>query len=225
MVKDGIADMGLATPGYTAGRFPLITAAGAPAALQDVAGRQPGRQSRLRQVLQGGVQGREGAWIWVHPPGQFDMAKKQVKVVEDLNGLKIRPLHHAHQHGEDPRRDPLSIPPTPTPPSSGERWTGPCLRGRRSRPSSSPKCCRHVSSGLYVSPLFTLMNQKVRQPSPDLRKVIDDLRNWGAEFTGGSRTNELGGSRRPEGRRDDLHRAARSASAGRPPSSPSRRSG
>ena len=44
----------------------------------------------------------------------------------------------------------------------------------------------HVASGLYVAPLFTLMNQKKYDSlPPDLRKVIDDLSGaWGAEFNG-----------------------------------------
>ena len=44
----------------------------------------------------------------------------------------------------------------------------------------------HVASGLYVAPLFTLMNQKKYDSLPaDLRKIIDDHSgSWGAEFTG-----------------------------------------
>ena len=44
----------------------------------------------------------------------------------------------------------------------------------------------HVASGLYVAPLFTLMNlRKYESLPPDLRKVIDDLSgSWAAEFNG-----------------------------------------
>ena len=44
----------------------------------------------------------------------------------------------------------------------------------------------HVEVGLYVAPLFTMMNQKKYDSlPPDLKKVIDDLSgSWAAEFNG-----------------------------------------
>ena len=46
MVMNGIADMGFATPGYTPGRFPLISVAELPLLFKSSQGRQPGRAGR-----------------------------------------------------------------------------------------------------------------------------------------------------------------------------------
>ena len=53
-----------------------------------------------------------------------------------------------------------------------------------SPPSTSPRCSAIMrSSNSFVAPLFTLMNQKRYDSSPDLRKVIDDLSGaWGSRL-------------------------------------------
>jgi hypothetical protein len=67
MVKDGVADLGFTTPGYTPERFPLHGDRAA-AAVQVLPRRQPGRHVDLRPVLQARVQGREGPVVLGAPP-------------------------------------------------------------------------------------------------------------------------------------------------------------
>jgi TRAP-type C4-dicarboxylate transport system substrate-binding protein len=128
-------------------------------------------------------------WFWVHPPGHFHLAKKQVKVVEDLNGLKIRaatPMLTTMV--KTLGAVPVSIP-APDTYTALERGTvdGTIFPWEAISSFKIAEVLKwHVSSGLYVAPLFTLMNQKKYDSlPPDLRKVIDDLSgNWGAEFNG-----------------------------------------
>jgi len=128
-------------------------------------------------------------WIWVYPPGHFHLAKKQVRVVEDLAGLKIRaatPMltNMVKALGAIP----VSIPAPDTYTAldrstvDGTIFPWEAIQGFK----LAEVLKHHAAVSLYVSPLFTLMNQK-RYDSlpPDLRKVIDDLSGaWGAEFTG-----------------------------------------
>ncbi len=105
MVVNGIADMGFATPGYTPGRFPLISVTELPLLFKSSKGGSLAVQSLVDKYFRAEFKDVKLLWIWVHGPGQFHLAKKQVKVVEDLAGLKIRAATpDAHQHGQDPRR-------------------------------------------------------------------------------------------------------------------------
>ena len=190
MVKDGIADLAFTSPGYTPGRFPLITAAELPLGLfKSSRGGSLAVMSIFDKYFKNEFKDVKVLWIWVHPPGHFHLAKKQVKVLEDLAGLKIRAATPTlttmvKMLGATP----VSIP-APDTYTALERGTvdGTIFPWEA---ISSFKLAgvlkHHVSSGLYVSPLFTFMNQKKYDGLPaDLRKIIDELSGpWGAEFNG-----------------------------------------
>jgi TRAP-type C4-dicarboxylate transport system substrate-binding protein len=128
-------------------------------------------------------------WFWVHPPGHFHLAKKQVKVLEDLAGLKIRaatPMTNTMVKTLGAVPVSITAPDTYT---ALERGTidGTIFPWEAISSFKIAEVLKwHVASGLYVAPLFTLMNQKKYDSlPPDLRKVIDDLSgNFGAEFNG-----------------------------------------
>ena len=128
-------------------------------------------------------------WFWVHPPGHFHLARKQVRVLEDLAGLKIRaatPMLTTMV--KTLGAIPVSIP-APDTYTALERGTvdGTIFPWEAISSFKIAEVLKHhVASGLYVAPLFTLMNQKKYDSlPPDLRKVIDDLSgSWGAEFNG-----------------------------------------
>ena len=172
-------------------------------------------------------------WFWVHPPGHFHLAKKQVKVLEDLAGLKIRAATPMLTNMvKTLGAIPVSIP-APDTYTALERGTvdGTIFPWEAISSFKIAEVLKyHVASGLYVAPLFTLMNQKKYDSlPPDLRKVIDDLSG-----SLGRRVHRhgLGPERARRASRRSRRRAGpstrcppRSASAGRPSSSRSRRSG
>jgi TRAP-type C4-dicarboxylate transport system substrate-binding protein len=189
MVKDGVADMGFTTPGYTPGRFPLIAATELPVLFKSSRGGSLAVMSVFDKYLKNEFKDVKVLWFWVHPPGHFHLAKKQVKVLEDLQGLKIRAATPMLTTMVKTLGGvPVSIP-APDTYTALERGTvdGTIFPWEA---ISSFKLAdvlkHHASVSLYVAPLFTLMNQKKYDSLPaDLRKIIDEHSGaWGAEFTG-----------------------------------------
>jgi len=189
MIKDGIADMGFTTPGYTPGRFPLITATELPMLFKSSRGGSLAVMSIFDKYFKNEFKDVKVLWFWVHPPGHFHLAKKQVKVMEDLAGLKIRAatpmlVNMVKTLGATP----VSIP-APDTYTALERGTvdGTIFPWEAISSFKIAEVLKyHVASGLYVAPLFTFMNlKKYESLPPDLRKVIDELSgSWGAEFNG-----------------------------------------
>jgi TRAP-type C4-dicarboxylate transport system substrate-binding protein len=189
LVLNGIADMAFASPGYTPGRFPLISVAELPVLFKSGKGGSQAVWSLFDKHFKKEFAGMKVLWIWVHPPGQFHLARKQVRVVEDLAGLKIRaatPMLTSMVKALG--AVPVSIP-APDTYNALERNTvdGTIFPWEAISSFKLAEVLKHHAVvNLYASPLFTLMNQKKYDSlPPDLRKVIDDLSGaWGAEFTG-----------------------------------------
>ena len=189
MVKDGIADLGFTVPGYTPGRFPLISATELPLLFKSSRGGSLAVMSIFDKYFKNELKDVKVLWIWVHPPGHFHFAKKPVHKLEDLAGLKIRaatPMLTTMLKTLGAL--PVSIP-APDTYTALERGTvdGTIFPWEAISSFKLAEVLRHhVEVGLYVAPLFTMMNQKKYDSlPPDLRKVIDDLSgSWGAEFNG-----------------------------------------
>jgi TRAP-type C4-dicarboxylate transport system substrate-binding protein len=189
MVKDGIADLAFTTPGYTPGRFPLITATELPLLFKSSRGGSLAVMSIFDKYFKNEFKDVKVLWFWVHPPGHFHLAKKPVRVLEDLGGLKIRAATPMLANMvKTLGAIPVSIP-APDTYTALERGTvdGTIFPWEAISSFKIAEVLKHHAAvGLYVAPLFTFMNQK-RYDSlpPDLRKVIDDLSGpWGAEFNG-----------------------------------------
>ena len=190
LVLNGIADMGFISPGYTPGRFPLISVAELPLLFKSGKGGSQAAWSIFDKDLKKDFAGFKVLWMWVHPPGHFHLAKKQVKVLEDLAGLKIRaatPMLTSMVKALG--ATPVSIA-APDTYNALERGTvdGTIFPWEAISSFKLAEVLRyHAVVNLYASPLVTIMNQKKYDGlPPDLRKVIDDLSGaWGAEFTGG----------------------------------------
>jgi TRAP-type transport system periplasmic protein len=189
LVKNGIADMGFISPGYTPGRFPLVSVAELPLLFKTGKGGSQAVWSLSDKYLKNEFGDVKVLWIWVHPPGQFHLARKPVKVLEDLAGLKIRagtPMLANMVRALS--ATPVSIA-APETYQALERGVvdGTVFPWEAIASFKLAEVLRfHTVVNLYASPLVTVMNQK-RYDSlpPDLRKVIDDLSGaWGAEFTG-----------------------------------------
>jgi TRAP-type C4-dicarboxylate transport system substrate-binding protein len=199
MVKNGIADMGFISPGYTPGRFPAVSVAELPLLFKTGKGASQATWSIYDKHMKKEFGDVKMLWIWVHPPGQFHLAKKQVKVVEDLSGLKIRAatpmlVTMVKALGATP----VSIA-APETYSALERGVvdGTIFPWEAISSFKLAEVLRHHAVvNLYASPLVTIMNQKKYDSlPPDLKKVIDDLSGaWGAEYTGAAwDKNELDG--------------------------------
>ena len=220
MVKDGIADMGFTVPGYTPGRFQLITALELPGLFKTSRGGSLAVMSVFDKYFKSEFKDVKILWFWVHPPGHFHLAKKQVKVLEDLNGLKIRAATPMLTNMvKTLGAIPVSIP-APDTYTALERGTvdGTIFPWEAISSFKIAEVLKyHVASGLYVAPLFTLMNQKKYDSlPPDLRKVIDDLSgSFGRRVhrhESGTRTSSSA-SRRSRRRAGHLHPAPRGAPA------------
>jgi TRAP-type C4-dicarboxylate transport system substrate-binding protein len=189
MVRNGIADMGFIVPGYTPGRFPLISATELPLLFKSSKGGSVAVMSIFAKYLKAEFKDVKVLWIWVHPPGHFHLATKQVRVLEDLAGLKIRaatPL--LTQMVKTLGAVPVSIP-APDTYTALERGTvdGTIFPWEAISSFKLAEVLKyHAAVSLYAAPLVTIMNQKKYESlPPDLRTVIDDLSGpWGAEFTG-----------------------------------------
>jgi TRAP-type C4-dicarboxylate transport system substrate-binding protein len=189
MAKDGIADIVFIAPGYTPGRFPLISVTELPLLFRSAKGGSQAVWSLSDKYFKAEFKDVKLLWIWVHPPGQFHLAKKQVKVVEDLAGLKIRagtPMLANMVKGLGATPVSIAAPETYTALERGV-VDGTVFPWEAIQGFKLAEVLRyHAVVNLYVAPLVTLMNQKKYDSlPPDLRKVIDDLSGaWGAEFTG-----------------------------------------
>jgi TRAP-type C4-dicarboxylate transport system substrate-binding protein len=181
--------MGFTVPGYTPGRFPLITALELPLLFKSSRGGSLAVMSIFDKHFRNEFKDVKVLWFWVHPPGHFHLARKPVRVLEDLAGLKIRaatPMLTTMV--KTLGAIPVSIP-APDTYTALERGTvdGTIFPWEAISSFKIAEVLKHhVASGLYVAPLFTLMNRKKYDGlPPDLRKVIDDHSgSWGAEFNG-----------------------------------------
>jgi TRAP-type C4-dicarboxylate transport system substrate-binding protein len=189
MVKDGIADLAFTTPGYTPGRFPLIAVTELPLLFKSSRGGSLAVMSIFDKHFKQEFKDVKVLWFWVHPPGHFHLARKPVRTLDDLAGLKIRAatpmlVNMVKTLGAIP----VSIP-APDTYTALERGTvdGTIFPWEAISSFKIAEVLKHhVESGLYVAPLFTFMNvKKYDSLPPDLRKIIDDHSGaWGAEFNG-----------------------------------------
>ncbi len=93
MAREGIADVAMAPPGLTPGRFPIITLTEIPFTFEEV-GKGSGSFHRWYQkyapIEMGDV---KLCMVILHDPGILHMAGKQPKVPADMAGTKIRPAN------------------------------------------------------------------------------------------------------------------------------------
>src|SRR5688500_11428641 len=189
MVKDGIADLGFTVPGYTPGRFPLITALELPGLFKSSRGGSLAVMSIFDKYFKQEFKDVKVLWFWVHPPGHFHLAKKPVKVLEDLAGLKIRAATPILTNMVKALG---AVPVSITAPETYSALERGVVDGTIFpwEAISSFKIAEvlkhHAEVNLYVAPLFTMMNLKMYESlPPDLRKIIDDHSgSWAAEFNG-----------------------------------------
>lgn len=93
MARDGIADITMAPPGLTPGRFPIITLSEIPFTFDEV-GKGSGNFHRWYQKYAETEMGdTKLCMVILHDPGILHTAGKGVKTPADMAGLKIRPAN------------------------------------------------------------------------------------------------------------------------------------
>lgn len=90
MVKGGVADIGLINPGYTPGRFPIISVSDLPFQTKDSHATAAALTRFYKKYADKEMKDVMTCHAFTHEPGTFHMTKKEVRRPEDVRGLKIR---------------------------------------------------------------------------------------------------------------------------------------
>ncbi len=93
MARDGIADMAMAPPGLTPGRFPIITLSEIPFTFEEVGKGSANFHRWYQKYAEVEMPDVRLCMVILHDPGILHMAGKQPKVPADMAGTKIRPAN------------------------------------------------------------------------------------------------------------------------------------
>ena len=89
-VKDGVDDLVVTLPGYTAGRFPAMEVFELPFMTNSAEGAASAAWDYLQKHALKEFPGTRILATWVHDEGYVHTANKPVKALEDFRGLKLR---------------------------------------------------------------------------------------------------------------------------------------
>ena len=89
-VKDGVADLVITLPGYTAGRFPALEVFELPFMTNSAEGGARAAWDYLQKYALKEFPGTKILAIWVHDEGYVHTREKPVKTLADFKGLKMR---------------------------------------------------------------------------------------------------------------------------------------
>lgn len=89
-VKDGVADLVITLPGYTAGRFPAMEVFELPFMTNSAEAAAAASWDYLQKYGVKEFPGTKILAVWVHDEGYVHTASKQVKTIDDFKGLKMR---------------------------------------------------------------------------------------------------------------------------------------
>jgi TRAP-type C4-dicarboxylate transport system substrate-binding protein len=178
MAKDGIADVTYVSPGYQAGRFPIIDAGNLPFMANNAKEGSAAVDEWYRKYAPTEMKDVKFCFAFLHDPGGFHSRTKKIMVPADIKGMKIRPAHATiatlvqqlggtNVPGAAPEvrdliekgvADAVTFP-----------WGSVVLFG-------VDKVTKyHMEAPLYVTSFVWIMNQaKYNQMSANQKKVIDD---------------------------------------------------
>ncbi len=90
MVRRGIADIGLINPGYTPGRFPVISVSDLPFQTRDSHKTAAALTGWYKKYAAKEMADVITCHTFTHEPGTFHTVKKEIRVPADIKGMKIR---------------------------------------------------------------------------------------------------------------------------------------
>lgn len=89
-VKDGVDDLVITLPGYTAGRFPLVEVFELPFMTNTAEAGAQAAWEYLQKYALKEFPGTKILAIWVHDEGYVHTASKQIRTLDDFKGMKLR---------------------------------------------------------------------------------------------------------------------------------------
>ncbi len=89
-IKDGVDDLTITLPGYTAGRFPMMEVFELPFMTNSAEVGAAAAWDYLQKNATKEFPGTKVLATWVHDEGYVHTANKQIKTLEDFKGLKMR---------------------------------------------------------------------------------------------------------------------------------------
>ena len=89
-VRDGVDDLVVTLPGYTAGRFPAMEVFELPFLTNSAGGGASAAWDYLQKNASKEFPGTKILAVWVHDEGYAHTASKQIKTLDDFKGLKMR---------------------------------------------------------------------------------------------------------------------------------------
>jgi len=189
-VKDGVDDLVITLPGYTAGRFPAMEVFELPFMTNSA---EVGGRAAWDYLQKYGIKEFAGSRIlavWVHDEGYIHTNARQVKTLADFKGLKMRaPTRQTNKLLAALGATPVGMP-LPSIPDAVSRGTidGFLLPWEVMPSLRLQELVKYHSEtdpsrpALYSAVFVFAMNQaKYESLPPDLRKVIDD--NSGAQLS------------------------------------------
>ena len=181
-VKDGVVDIAWTLPGYTAGRYPLMEVFELPFMSSSAAATSQAAWDYYAQYGHREFPGIKALAIHVHDNGYVHTTSKQVKVIADFKGLRMRaPTRQTNKMLAALGASPVAMPLPQLPEALSKGvidgyllpWEViPSIKAQeltRYESETDPK-----SRSLYTAVFIFAMNQaKYDSLPPDLKKVID----------------------------------------------------
>jgi TRAP-type C4-dicarboxylate transport system substrate-binding protein len=181
-VRDGVVDIVWTLPGYTAGRFPTIEVFELPFMAASAEATSQAIHEFYQKHAVEEFKDIHPLMFHVHAPGSLHMRDKQVKAMEDLNGLKVRaPTRLTNAALQALGATPVGMP-VPAVPESLARGVidGAALPYEVALPLKVHELTTSHTEiggkrGLYTAVFLFAMNKARYDSLPaDLRQVIDD---------------------------------------------------
>jgi TRAP-type C4-dicarboxylate transport system substrate-binding protein len=193
-VRDGVADIVFTLPGYTAGRFPLMEVFELPFMSANAEATSQAAWDYYTQFGHKEFPGIKALWINVHDNGYIHTVNKQIKVMADFKGLKMRaPTRQTNKLLGALGATPVAMPL----PALGDALSKGVVDGYLLPWEVIPSIKAHEFTkyesetdpkerALYTALFIFAMNQaKYDSLPPDLKKVIDDNSGAAAARTAG----------------------------------------
>jgi TRAP-type transport system periplasmic protein len=182
-VKDGVADLVITLPGYTAGRFPVMEAFELPFMTNSAEAGARAAWDFHNKYAPKEFAGTKLIAMWIHDEGYVHTRDKPIKTLADFKGLKLRaPTRQTNKLLATLGASPVGMPLPSIPDAVGKGTIDGFLLPWEVMPSLKlQEMVKYHSEtdpsrpALYSSVFIFGMNQaKYDSLSPDLKKVIDN---------------------------------------------------
>ena len=189
-VKDGVADLVITLPGYTAGRFPALEVFELPFMTNSAEAGARAAWDYLQKYALNEFPGTKILAIWVHDEGYIHTRDRQVRTLADFKGLKMRaPTRQTNKLLASLGASPVGMPLPAIPDAVSKGTIDGFLLPWEVMPSLKlHEMVKYHSEtdpsrpALYSAVFVFAMNQaKYDALPPDLKKVIDA--HSGAQFS------------------------------------------